>query len=61
MLRRGTDGFASPPKEVVLRIFVALKNHRHRPGSGFNSVLRENNVLYNAETVRSYWWPKQAS
>jgi len=25
-LRRGTDGFTSPPKEGVLRIFFALKN-----------------------------------
>jgi hypothetical protein len=25
-LRHGTDGFTSPPKEVVLRIFIALKN-----------------------------------
>jgi hypothetical protein len=26
ILRRGTDGFTSHPKEVVLRIFIALKN-----------------------------------
>jgi hypothetical protein len=25
-LRHGTDGFTSPPMEVVLRIFMALKN-----------------------------------
>jgi len=25
-LRHGTDGFTSPPKEGVLRIFFALKN-----------------------------------
>jgi hypothetical protein len=25
-LRYGTDGFTSPPKEVVLRIFITLKN-----------------------------------
>jgi hypothetical protein len=25
-LRYGTDGFISPPKEVVLRIFITLKN-----------------------------------
>jgi hypothetical protein len=24
-LRHGTDGFTSPPKEVVLRIFITLK------------------------------------
>ena len=27
-LRHGTDGFTSPPKEDVLRIFFALKNPR---------------------------------
>jgi hypothetical protein len=26
ILRRGTDGFTSPQKESVLRIFIALKN-----------------------------------
>ena len=30
-LRRGTDGFTSPPKEGVLRIFFALKIRRFRP------------------------------
>jgi hypothetical protein len=25
-LRHETDGFTSPPKEVVLRIFITLKN-----------------------------------
>jgi hypothetical protein len=25
-LRHGTDGFTSPPKEIVLRIFITLKN-----------------------------------
>jgi hypothetical protein len=25
-LRHGTDGFTSPPKEVVVRIFITLKN-----------------------------------
>jgi hypothetical protein len=31
-LRHGTDGFTSPPKEVVLWIFITLKIHRPRPG-----------------------------
>jgi hypothetical protein len=26
LLRHGTDDFTSPPKEVVLRTFIALKN-----------------------------------
>jgi hypothetical protein len=25
-IRHGTDGFTSPPKEVVLRIFITFKN-----------------------------------
>ena len=31
-LQHGTDGFTSPPKECVLRIFFALKIRRLRPG-----------------------------
>ena len=31
-LRHGNDGFTSPPKEGVLRIFFALKIRRLRPG-----------------------------
>jgi hypothetical protein len=31
-LRHGTDGFTSPPKEGVLRIFSLLKIRRLRPG-----------------------------
>ena len=31
-LRQGTDGFTSPPKEGVLRIFSPLKIRRLRPG-----------------------------
>jgi hypothetical protein len=31
-LRHGTDGFTSPPKEGVLRIFLHLKIRRLRPG-----------------------------
>ena len=31
-MRHGTDGFTSPPKEGVLRIFSSLKFRRLRPG-----------------------------
>ena len=31
-LRHGVDGFASPPKEGVLRIFFALKNPKASVG-----------------------------
>jgi hypothetical protein len=33
MLQHGTSGFTSPPKEGVLRIFIALKNSS--PAAGF--------------------------
>jgi hypothetical protein len=32
ILRRGTSGFTSHPKESVLRIFIALKNPSSQPG-----------------------------
>jgi hypothetical protein len=32
-LRHGTEGFTSPPKEGVLRIFFALQIRRLRPGA----------------------------
>jgi hypothetical protein len=32
-LRHGTEGFTSPPKEGVLRIFFALKIRRLQPGA----------------------------
>jgi hypothetical protein len=32
ILRRGANGFTSPPKEVVLWAFIVLKIHRPRPG-----------------------------
>jgi hypothetical protein len=35
MLRHGTADFTSRPKEVMLRIAIALKQI-HRPGQGFN-------------------------
>jgi hypothetical protein len=33
ILRHGASGFTSPPKEGVLRIFIALKNQSPLPGS----------------------------
>jgi hypothetical protein len=43
-LRHGTDGSASPPKEVVLRIFITLKNPlssaRFEPSSGNHATTR---------------------
>jgi hypothetical protein len=32
VLRHGANGYTSPPKEVVVQIFIALKNNRSRPG-----------------------------
>jgi hypothetical protein len=36
ILQHGIDGFISPPKEVFLRNFVALKNHSS--SAGFESA-----------------------
>jgi hypothetical protein len=38
ILRRGTSGFTYHPKEVLLRIFVALKNLSHWPGSNLRPL-----------------------
>jgi len=44
-LRHGTDGFTSPPKEGLLRIFSALKIRRLRPGANPRTwVLRANTL-----------------
>jgi hypothetical protein len=32
ILRHGTDGFTSPPKEVELQIFIAIKNQSSSAG-----------------------------
>jgi hypothetical protein len=57
ILRHGTDGFTSPPKEVVIRIFIALKTTS--PSMGFepmnlgangknnNHYITENNLKIN--------------
>jgi hypothetical protein len=45
-LRHGTDGFTSPPKEGVLRIFSPLKVRRLRSGLNLRTwVLREGRYL----------------
>jgi hypothetical protein len=38
ILRHGTDGFTSPPKEVVLRILSPLEIHRPRPGLNLRTL-----------------------
>jgi hypothetical protein len=38
VLRHGTAGFTSPPKEVVLRVCTALKTHCPRPGLNLRTV-----------------------
>ena len=40
-LRCGTDGFTSPPKEGVLRIFSPLKIRRLRPGLNLQTWIAE--------------------
>jgi len=44
-LRHGTDGFTSPPKEGVLRIFFALKFRRLRPGANTRSWVPKASTL----------------
>jgi hypothetical protein len=44
-LRHGTDGFTSPPKEGVLRIFFALKIRRLRPGANPRSWVPKASTL----------------
>jgi len=43
-MRHGTDGFTSPPKEVVLRIFIALKNPS--ASAGFEPANLESNFKF---------------
>jgi len=44
-LRHGTDGFTSPPKEGVLRIFSPLKIRRLRPGLNPRTWVPKANTL----------------
>ena len=44
-VRHGTDGFTSPPKEGVLRMFFALKIRRLRPGLNLRTWLPEASML----------------
>jgi hypothetical protein len=48
ILRHGADGFTSPPKEIVLRVFIALKNP-----SGLNPLTV--GPMANTLTTRSPW------
>jgi len=50
-LRHGTDGFTSPPKEGVLRIFSSLKIRRFRPGSNPQST-KENYMSSSKDTLK---------
>jgi len=44
-LRHGTDGFTSPPKEGVLRIFSPEKIRRFRPGLNPRTLIPEASTL----------------
>jgi hypothetical protein len=44
-LRHGTDGFTSPPKEGMLRIFVVRKIRRLQPGLNPCTWVREDSML----------------
>jgi hypothetical protein len=44
-LRHGTDGFTSPPKEGMLRIFLARKIRRFQPGMNPRTWVPEASML----------------
>jgi hypothetical protein len=44
-LRHGTDGFTSPPKEGMLRIFLALKIRRLRPSANPRTLVPKTSTL----------------
>ena len=71
-LRHGTDGFTSPPKEGVLRIFSPLKIRRLRPGLNTGTwVLKASTlpldhrsrttisykIVTKKEELRGFWTP----
>jgi hypothetical protein len=51
-LRHGTDGFTSPPKEVVLRIFITLKNPS--TSVGFLRTLEDTNTAVSYSSIRIF-------
>jgi len=53
-LRHGTDGFTSPPKEGVLRIFSPLKIRLFRPGLNPRSWVPKFSALPLDHRSRSY-------
>jgi hypothetical protein len=44
-LRHGTDGFTSPPKEGMLRIFFTRKIRRLQPGLNLRTWVPETSML----------------
>jgi hypothetical protein len=54
-LRHGTDGFTSPPKEDVLRIFSPLKIRRLRPGLSPRTWVPNASTLLLDHRSRSKW------
>ena len=54
-LRHGTDGFTSPPKEGVLRIFSPLKFRRLRPGLNPRTWVQKASTLPLDHRSRKYF------
>jgi hypothetical protein len=52
-LRHGTDGFTSPPKEGMLRIFFTLKIRRIRPGANPRTWVPKTSTLHLENRSRS--------
>jgi hypothetical protein len=68
-LRHGADGFTSPPKEDVLRIFIAIKNGSFSAGidtanvgsngkTASHDTTEDDKGLYPFETDRTPAWPR---
>jgi len=63
-LRHGTDGFTSPPKEGVLRVFFALKNLTVSAGfesanlgtKGQHATSRPPKPIPKTYTCQYWWW-----
>jgi len=60
-LRHGTNGFTSPPKEGVLRIFSPLKIRRLRPGFNPQTWVLKANTLppdHRSRLEEEYSWSR---
>jgi hypothetical protein len=55
ILRHGSHGITSRSKEVVLRIFISLKIHPHRPGLNPANIGSQPSTLTITPPMRLHW------